>query len=471
MTLLNLSKKNLIVILFIIIGAVWTGGLIATESRILWAPFLILFSWGWVRFATKYQAEALIIVVIFSESLFFIVDIGIKERFLSDIAVALMFIPIGTNTIKVIKNIITERTPYMVGILLFFVSILISQYSGAHLKFGQPIQASLIVVRQHLLFCSFFFLIAVGATKKDCFRFFKYLAWMGALISLLSVIEVILGGGIIFSQYYSIGEERAGLLRIHIGTFLIVFSIIYSFITFENSTKSKLQRSTYLFFLCLGLFTILFIVLTRAIFVGLLIGLLLWLPFKFNKNRLIFLCIVVSFFIIVIISGISERIIKKTFLNEMITQTSHELGSHKGNISIREKGAKFYLSLMLKNSPLTGVGIFSSTSYPNNPITKAAETFHYYIVDTMGISTIVNFGFQGLLLLVFFISKSLKDTIQSIKNAAPNNKSNYEVLFFVFIYILSTPTLNSIITENMLVYSGVFFYLLSVSYDKKIRIL
>ncbi len=57
---------------------------------------------------------------------------------------------------------------------------------------------------------------------------------------------------------------------------------------------------------------------------------------------------------------------------------------------------------MWQQAPLTGVGLFSDLSYPNNPITKAADLFHYYIIDNNGIATLIYFGLQGLLTTYFF---------------------------------------------------------------------
>ncbi|MDH5523369.1 MAG: hypothetical protein OEY01_05185 [Desulfobulbaceae bacterium] len=445
------------------LGALITANYTLTGNIILLAPFLLLGLWWWTRFAVKHPAAALVVVIFFAEHCFDMFTFGLRQRFLSDLAILLMLLLIALNLRKVWHHLSIQRTPYPLSILLFFFALLISLYWGSHLTFGQPMGIGLTVARKHLLFLSYFFLAATGATREDCFLFLKYLAWLGAGIAFLSLVEVLLGGGVIFSHYYAVGQERAGLLRIHVGTFLVVFSLIYSLVKLQYTPSGTRQRLFYTILIGINLFTLIFVVITRAVILGLLVTLLLWLIRKISNKKIIFICSTVSLFATIILTGLGETMVSETFIGEILGQTTTEMSSDTGNISIRKKGAQFYLKLIQDTAPLTGIGIFSFTNYPNNPVTMAADRFSYYLVDTNGITTLVYFGLQGLLLLIFFVYKSLKDANRLMKNNEDPLKYNYEILFYVFIYILVTPTLGNIIVERMLIYSGMFFYLLSSS--------
>lgn len=418
---------------------------------------------GWVRFATKHPAAAMVIIIFFAEDCFDIFNFGIRKRFLSDVAIMLMLPLIVLNLRKVWNHITTFRSAYTTAIILFFCALLISLYFGSHVTFGQPMGIGLVVARKHLLFCSYLFMVAVGASRKECFLFLKYLALLGAVVAILSIVEVVLGGGIIFSNYYAIGQERAGRLRIHVGTFLVLFSIVYSFIKYQHlPNKFEQQHLIYLIVLFLGLYTIGFIVMTRADMIGLFFIFILWFGRKkLSNNKIMLLCATVSIIPIFFLSGLYEVMVAQTFIGKIIEQTITEFGSNQGNISIREDGAKYFLNLMLQNAPLTGIGIFSDTNFPNNPVTIAAKLNSYYLVDNNGLTTFIFFGFQGVLLLLFFVIKPLRDSSIAMKYGPSSERDYFEILFFIFIFILVTPTLNNIIVERMLVYSGVFFYLLS----------
>jgi hypothetical protein len=465
------SKENWFTWPLVITGALITANATVTGNKIFFAPLLLLGLWGWTHFATRYPAAALIIIIFFAENCFDIFTFGIRKRFLSDIAIALMLPLIVLHFRRVWNHITRDRSPYAIAVLLFFSAILISLFCGSYLTFGQPMVFGLTVARKHLLFCSYFFMVAVGANREECYRFMKYLAWLGAAIAFLSIVEVVLGGGVIFSYYYAIGQERAGMLRIHVGTFIVIFSIIYFFLKWPHLPKTSQQRFAYLLFLGLGLFAIVFIVMTRSVFLGLLVVFVLWLIRKITNRKIMFVCATVSLVAILILSGLGNTILSETFVGKIVEETSSEMGADKGNISIRQEGAQYYMDLMLQNAPLTGIGLFSDTNYPNNPVTIAAEQYHYYIVDTNGITTLVYFGLQGFLLLAFFSIKSLRDTLVAMKYSEGFERYHYEILFFIFIFILATPTLGNIIVEGMLIYSGVFFYLLSISTPKQICIL
>ena len=440
----------------------------ATGNNILFGPLFLIGLLGWIRFATIHPAAALIIIIYFAEQCFDIFTFGLRQRLLSDIALSLMLPLIVLNFRRVWNHISSDRPPYAIAVLLFFSAILISLYFGSYLTFGQPMAIGLTVARKHLLFCSYFFMVAVGASLEECYRFMKYIAWLGGVIAFLSIIEVALGGGVIFSNYYAVGQERAGILRIHVGTFLVVFSVIYSFVKCLHLPKSSRQRLGYLLLFGIGLYTIGFIIMTRAVILGLMVTFVLWLCRKISNRRVMFVCATVSLGAIIILSGLGSQMLDGTFVGKITEQTSTELVADKGNVSIRQKGAQYYIDMVIQNAPLTGIGIFSDTNYPINPVTIAADQLKYFLVDVNSISTMVCFGLQGLLLLVFFSIKSLQDTIGAIKYSDEVERYNFEILFFMFIYTLATPTLNNIIVERMLIYSGVFFYLLSILTQKQL---
>lgn len=369
---------------------------------------------------------------------------------------------------RVWNHIIRDRAPYAIAVLFFFSAVFISLYFGSYVTFGQPVEIGLTVARKYLLFCSYFFMVAVGASREECYRFMKYLAWLGGVIAFLSIIDVALGGGVIFVNYHAVGQERAGMLRIHVGTFVIVFSVIYSFVKCLHLPQSSRQWFGYLLLLGLGVLTIVSIVMTRAVILGIMGIFILWLVRKITNRRIMFVCATVSLVAILILSGLGDVILSDTYIGKIVEQTTTEMGADKGNISIRQKSAEYYMNLMMENAPLTGVGLFSDTNYPNNPVTIAIEQFHYFISDINGISTLIHFGVQGLLLVAFFSIKSLRDAVVAMRCAEIGEKYNFEIIFFMLIYTLATPTLNNIIVERMLVYSGVFFYLLSISTKKQI---
>lgn len=456
----QLTTKHFYTIALATIFGLFTGIAIVTQSYLFWAPFLFFSYWAWVLFAKKFPAESLIIIIFFAEECFDIVTFGLPQRFLSDIGITLMLPLIAMHIGRVLKHIFRDRTSYAKAILFFWGVICISLIFGSWLKFGQPIDIGLVVARKHLFLLSYFFLVAVSATRETCYRFLNYLAWLGAVLSILTIAEATLGGGVIFSHYYAVGQERAGLLRIHVGTFLIVFSVIYSFIKAQAPVSTNFVRTIYIIIVMLGLSTLIFITLTRAVLLGLIITLLFWISYKVNSRKIMLLCFTSSLLAIFVISGLFDEILSNTFVGKIIEMTKSEAVSGTGNISVRLKGAEHFLDLMLNNAPFTGIGVFSSTNYPNNPVTLSSEKYHYYPVDINGLTTLIYFGMQGLILLIYIIVKTIFDSYIAIKRYPKQDNYNFEILLFIFVYTLATPSLNNVITENMLIYSGPFFYML-----------
>ena len=376
------------------------------------------------------------------------------------------------NLRKIWIHLTTERNAYAITIILFFCSIIISLYFGSYLKFGQPLLIGMTVARKYLLISIYFFMVAVFSHKKDCYRSMKYLAWLGGIISLLSMTDVALGGGVVFSQYHALGQERAGLIRIHVGTFLIVFSVVYSFFSYHNISKFGYTRIFYLILISTGLFTLLFIAMTRAVLLGLFITFSFWLKYKFNNRTLIFICSIISIAGILIVSGIGEKIFADTALQTMFKDTTIEMASDEGNVAIRKECFRYYFNLTVDNSPITGIGLFSNTNFPINPITLAETNYYYYVSDINGISTFVHFGIIGLLLVVYLSIKSIRDTKSSILHLFHHERYHLNIIYFIFIYILATPTLNNLLVESLAIYSGIFFYIISFTNpltDKKFQ--
>jgi len=455
-----INNYNFRVLTLATVFGLFTGIAVVAESNFFFVPLLIIGSWVWVRFASRYPAEALVIILFLAEDCFDIVSFGLRQRFLSDIGIALMLPLIVLNMSRVLKHIFKVRSAYAKAILLFFAAICVSLYFGSTMKFGQPFDVGLVVARKFLLVLSYFFLVAVSASQENCYRFLKYLAWLGALLATLTVAEAALGGGVIFSHYYAIGQERAGLLRIHVGTFLIVFSVIYSFLKALYLVRTGIVRIIYLLIALLGLATLVFITMTRAVLLGILITLFFWISYKVNSRKIMLVCFTASLLAFLLLSGLFDEILSNSFVGKIMEMTKSEVFSDTGNISVRINGAKYYLELMLKNAPFTGIGIFSSTNYPNNPVTIAAERYHYFPIDINALTTLIYFGLQGLILLIYFTTKSIRDSYITMKRYAYPDKFNFEILLLIFVYILATPTLNNIIVENMLIYSGPVFYLL-----------
>ncbi len=315
---LLITRKNLLFWPLVIMGALVTATAAVTGSKILLPPLLLFGLWGWIRFATKHPAAALLIVVFFAENCFSIFNLGIRERLLSDIGIALMLPIIVLNIRRVWNHIVSDRSPYAIGILLFIIAIVNSLYWGSYVTFGQPMSIGLTVARKYLYFLSYFFMVAVGASREECYRFMKYLAWVGISLAFLSVIEVALGGGVIFKYAQGIGRERAGMLRVHVGEFLIVFSVIYSFIKYYSLPKISMQRLGYGGAIGLGLLTLVFIVLTRAIFIGLFVTFSLWLIRKITSKKLVFLCATVSLTILLILTGVGILYWTKLLLERLL---------------------------------------------------------------------------------------------------------------------------------------------------------
>ncbi len=446
----------------IIVVSLCTSLAIVDGSYIFWLPFIGILIWAWTRFATKYPAEALIIVIFFAEEGFDIINLGIRQRFLSDIGIFLMLTLILVNVNRVWLHIVSRRSPYAKAIIVFLIVIFLSQYFSAMIKFGQPLDVGLIVARKYLLICSYFFLVAVDATRYTCFRLLEYLAWLGTAIAVLSIVDVTLGGGAVFTEYYAIGQERAGQLRIHVGTFLIVYSVIYSFIKYQYKQEVSIRLICFMS-ISLGLYTLLFITLTRAVFLGMFLTLLFWFTYHTNSRKVAAMCFSAALFAIFALSGFYDHIIARTFLGQIFEMTQSEIFSTTGNISMRIKGALYYLNLTLEKAPLMGIGLFSNTNFPNNPVTNAIEMYRYIPIDINGLTTAIFFGLQGVFMLIFFTVKALRDCATAIHQKFSAEKYHFEIILLIIIYTIATPTLNNLLVERMLVYSGIFFYLFAVS--------
>ncbi len=444
-------------------SAIVTGGLK------FWFPVVLIVFWGWVRFATKYPAEAFLVVIFFAEECFDMFTFGARQRLLSDIGYALMLPLIVLNFNRVWSHLFRVRWNYGVYIILFFSVILFSLFCGSYLIFGQPMAFGLVAARKYLLFCSYFFLVAVGATREEGFRLLKYLAWLGALVSLLSIVDVALGGGVVFSHYYAVGQERAGQLRIHVGEFLTIVSAIYSLVKFQETSKGSFSRIFYAicFFLCL--YNSIFIGMTRAVYGGIFITGIVWFLINKSYGKVMVFLFSVALLATVALTGVLDSVLSESFLSEIYKETVTEIDKNEGNVSIRKEGFQYFYSLWLDRAPITGVGVFSDTKFPNNPVTIASALRGYNYIDINGFTTILFFGVGGIVLLCCFLYKSLRDVVSIIRSPDFDGKYNYQVILLVFVYNLVTPTLNNMIVERMVVYTGLFLFLLHLGAGSEIK--
>ncbi len=149
---------------------------------------------------------------------------------------------------------------------------------------------------------------------------------------------------------------------------------------------------------------------------------------------------------------------------DLVVSVIENISTDDNNISIRFEGANYFINFVNENSPILGCGIFSEINYPNNPITIPGEIFNYYQVDINGISTYIQFGILGLIYLLF---KTFRDT-QLIDNSGGYKTKKLAMLFFyILFYVLVTPTLNNILVQNKLLYTGVILYFLGGYYKNK----
>jgi hypothetical protein len=372
------------------------------------------------------------------------------------------------NFHRVWKHGFYKPTFYIKAIVIFYILICISQFWGAFIKLGQPMEIGLIVARKYLLLFSYFFLLAVKASEEECYRFLKYLAWLGFCLSILLISDKILGGGIIFTQYSSTGQiaTRAGELRLALGDFVIVFSIIYSFLKVMNINRQNIEKAMYFLVALVGLLAVFYVILTRAVILGIFLTFFFWLTYKVNSKKIKILCVALMVVLSVSLSGFFENYFQKSFFSKILDSTKTEIVSITGNVGIRIDALKYYIDLMLNKSPVVGIGTFSDTRYPNNPVSIAAETYSYRPIDINGFSTTIYFGLFGTLILVVFAVKTIRDSFKLIYVSNFPGNYNFQVILLILIYTLFTPTLNNLIVERMLIYSGLFIYLLDTSIKK-----
>ncbi len=434
---------------------------------ILFSPILLLLGSLWVSFAFKYKAVALIIVMFFFENLFFITDLGIGSRFLSDISLALMIPIILLRSKKIFFCIKIKWDNYCWLVIIFIIIVLLSLIISSYLQYGQPLSIGLLPVRKYLLIFSLFFAIALGMDKRDLYLFFRYLAYTGVFVSVLTIIDVILfGGGTIFSQYFAIGQTRGGDIRLHIATFLVAYSIIYSLIIFYESKRSSIKIK-YLLMMLICIVNLIFIIQTRAAILGVVIT-MAWYYFRnININKALIIILIILFIISSSFFIGSEYNFKDSKIGSFVSLSLDEIGSDAGNFSIRENSFEYFYKFTSENSPFWGLGVFSESNFPHNPINIAGEKYLYFLADINGFSTYFNFGIPGVFLLLFVTYKSFRRVISIKFNITSDEPEKILsiVVFYLLLYILVTPTLDNLLVENKLFYTGILFYFLSGYYN------
>lgn len=433
---------------------------------LLFSPILVLVLIAWTLFANKYKALALIIVVIFFEKLFFITDLGVSSRLLSDVALALMLPIIFLRFGYLLRCINSQRKDYIWLILGFLLVVFLSVVISSHLHYGQPVDVGLLVARKYLLVISLFFAMALGLNQRDVLLFFKYLAYLGFAVSVLTILDVVLfGGGTIFSKYYAIGQTRGGLIRIHIATFLVVYSIIYFFVS-TDFIRDGLRKTRYTLMMLIPLINLLFVIQTRAAIIGVVLVLGWFYVRNMNVNKLFISTLALSLFLLIVPFYWGSFISGGSQLGNLINLTLNEVGSSDGNIAIRQYAIEYLIGLTVEASPILGLGLFSDIYYPNNPLTIAAEESAYFLGDINGFSTFVNFGVLGVSILLLLTLRTFRDAGALVRSENKQEHLLASIVFCLLLFILLTPTLDNLLVENKLFYTGILIYFLGGYYRR-----
>ncbi len=427
-------------------------------------PVLLLFLFAWIKFAFKNKAMAVLIVVVFYEKLFLVTDLGIGSRLISDIALALMLPIILMGAKRVGKGFFGNKRGYYWLVITFILIVVLSVIGSSWMIFGQPVSVGLVASRKYFFIISFFYLVALGLDGKELMRLFRYLAYTGAFIALLLIIEAfLLDAGTIFSQFYDIGKTRGDYLRIHVATFLVVYSTMYLWISLDFLT-SRRTRMVYLFAVFVCFLSLLFVIQTRAIIIGLAVS-MIWYQLRNMDNKKLAITGSVLWIVLVGIAftGV-DYLIHETHIGTIAKETLIEIGGDKGNVSIRKEGFLYYIDYVLVHSPFLGLGFFSDINYPDNPVSYAAERFSYFPVAINGATTYIFFGVPGLIFLVYLTYRMFRDVLKARKRPFKSERLVALVIFHVLIYIVLIPTIGNVLTENILFYTGIFIYFLGGYY-------
>lgn len=426
-------------------------------------PTLLLVLWTWNQYSRVNPALSLLFIVILAEGFYRINTFGLGSRLVGDVALLLITFTVLINFNKILTWRNRKQTAYDRVILLFWMSICASIYFGSYTVFQQPLTYGLIPARKYLLFGVYFLLIGIAFTKRDIFQFFKYLAWWGGVLALLSIVDAALGGGHIFLEYHNIGGERFGATRLAVGTFNISYSIIYCFVRLTQQKVIFKHSLPYLLLLILCLFDFFFVIMTRAAIIGLACAVVV--IFIKNSKHFKVMCLVTMGIVIplaILTYPYFEKFEILHQLNELLYSIQADTQQNTGNVSIRKEGASALLNVYWSHSPWFGIGTFSADRFPNNPITILSYFYRYHISDINGLSTLIQFGLPGISILFYLIFKTFSETSRITTSRLPEDVFLGKIFFALLIYILCTPTLGNLLVENMLVYTGVILYFLDV---------
>ena len=99
---------------------------------------------------------SVLVVVIFYESIFFITDLGIGSRLVSDISLILMLPIILLGTKRVVNSFGTKMKRYCWLVIIFIFVVLLSIIGSSWMIFGQPVSIGLVAARKSLFIVSLF---------------------------------------------------------------------------------------------------------------------------------------------------------------------------------------------------------------------------------------------------------------------------------------------------------------------------
>jgi len=462
----NILNHKLVAVILVLTGAYFTANFIISGSKIFILPFLCIGYFVWWRFAFQYKLSALIVLICFNESLYKLVSLGMAQRKIGDITLVLMASLIFPHIFKVTKTMGQEWEHYGKYIAFFIFIVLLSLFAGSYLVFGQPLTAGIFPARKYFFILSYFYMIAIGFQLSDFEKIFNYIAISGAVIAVLVLIDVqILGGGVLFNFEVSTAKTRFSSIRFSVSTSLVVVACIYSFIKSRNVSDFR-QQYFYLGICFVCFLEIVTCNMTRARIIGLVFVLAVIYMKKINFARLIALILL---FISVVFAGeILGTLPILNRLTKLYTLTVSEVQTRnpgQGNINIRARAFEHYTRLWITKSPIFGLGVFSETKYPRNPVTYAELKHHYFISDIKAMGTFIRFGIPGLALVIALYFKLFHDIKHLWNKVNDEEMVILSTIFYQLIYTLLTPTLGSILTSE-LVYYGIFFYYISLLYQK-----
>ena len=153
---------------------------------------------------------------------------------------------------------------------------------------------------------------------------------------------------------------------------------------------------------------------------------------------------------------ISDRLNKLYILSQSELQ---QIPSNKGNINIRINEFYYFTKLWLTKSPIFGVGIFSKTHFLKDPMNNAVIKYHYYLSDIRIMDTFVRFGVPGIILLISLYIKLFSNIKQLWHKCTNQEYILLSTILYMLIYTLLTPTIGSVLTNDLMYYGMLLYYI------------